>query len=113
MKAIKINAIVNLTSGLSIPAGSIVVIAEGYADIKSQSEGLIPAQVSTFVLASLAALQEGKTPIVEIADFNPVFSQLLLSVTDYATVPAETLLVDAVFNALESIYGEDVEVINL
>ena len=113
MKAIKINSIVNLTSGLSIPAGSIAVIAEGYADVKSQKDGVIPAQVATFVFASLAAIQEGKTPIVEIADFNPVFSQLELSVADYATVPAETLLVDAVFNALESIYGEDVEVINL
>jgi hypothetical protein len=113
MKAIKINAIVNLTSGLSIPAGSIAVIAEGYADVKSQKDGIIPAQVATFVFASLAAIQEGKTPIAEIADFNPVFAGLELTIANYATVPAETLLVDAVFNALESIYGEDVEVINL
>lgn len=113
MKAIKINAEVNLTSGIVLPAGSIVVIAEGYADIKSQSEGVIPAQVATFVYASLEALQNGKTPIVEIADFNPVFTGLELSVANYATVPAETLLVDAVFGALEAVYGEDVEVVNL
>lgn len=113
MKAIKINAEVNLTSGIVLPVGSIVVIAEGYADIKSQSEGLIPAQVATFVFASLEALQNGKTPIVEIADFSPVFSGLELSVANYATVPAETLLVDAVFGALEAVYGEDVEVVNL
>ena len=31
MQAIKINTNVNLTSGLSIPSGSVVVIAEGYA----------------------------------------------------------------------------------
>ncbi len=38
MQAIKLNTAVNLTSGLSIPSGSVVVIAEGYADVKSQKD---------------------------------------------------------------------------
>jgi len=38
MKAIQINSNVNLTSGLSIPSGSVCVIAEGYADVKSQKD---------------------------------------------------------------------------
>ena len=103
---IKINSSVNLSSGLSIPAGSVVTIAEGYADIKSQKDGIIPAQVATFVYASEAAYTQGLDPVSGVADFNPVFSGLELSVSDYATKTAEGLLVDAVKGALIAIYGE-------
>jgi len=114
MQAIKILSPVNLTSGLSIPSGSIVVIAEGYADVKSQKDGIIPAQIATFVFASVQALAEGKAPIQGIEDFNTTFSNLELSVVSYETIPAESLLVNAVEKSLESIYGVDnVDVIDL
>jgi hypothetical protein len=113
MKAIKILSNVNLTSGLSIPSGSVVVIAEGYADVKSQKDGFIPAQISTFVFANVQALAEGKAPIQGIQDFNTTFSGLELSVADYETKSAEVLLVNAVFNALDLIYPTQVEIITL
>jgi len=111
MQAIKILSPVNLTSGLSIPSGSIVVIAEGYADVKSQKDGVIPAQIATFVFASVEALAQGKAPIQGIEDFNTTFSGLELSVADYETLAAETLLINAVESALEAIYPNQVEVI--
>jgi hypothetical protein len=114
MQAIKILSSVNLTSGLSIPSGSIVVIAEGYADVKSQKDGIIPAQIATFVFASVQALAEGKAPIQGIQDFNTTFSNLQLSVVAYETIPAESLLVNAVYDALVAIYGaENVEQITI
>ena len=114
MKAILINTSVNLTSGLSIPSGSVVVIAEGYADVKSQKDGVIPAQIATFVFASVQALAEGKAPIQGIEDFNTTFSNLELSVVAYETIPAESLLVNAVYDALVAIYGvENVEQITV
>jgi len=113
MKAIQINTSVNLTSGLSIPLASVVVIAEGYADVKSQKDGIIPAQIATFVFASVQALAEGKAPIQGIEDFNTTFSGLELSVADYETLAAETLLINAVSNALELIYTNQIEVITL
>ena len=112
MKAIQINTPVNLTSGLSIPSGSVCVIAEGYADVKSQKDGVIPAQIATFVFASVEALAQGKAPIQGIQDFNTTFSGLELSVVSYETLSAETLLVNALESALEAIYGvENVDVI--
>ena len=112
MKAIQINTSVNLTSGLSIPSGSVCVIAEGYADVKSQKDGVIPAQIATFVFASIEALAQGKAPIQGIQDFNTTFSGLELSVVSYETLSAETLLVNALESALEAIYGvENVDVI--
>ena len=113
MKAIQINTSVNLTSGLSIPSGSVCVIAEGYADVKSQKDGVIPAQIATFVFASVEALAQGKAPIQGIQDFNTTFSGLELSVADYETKSAEVLLVNAVFNALDLIYPTQVEIISL
>jgi hypothetical protein len=113
MQAIKILSPVNLTSGLSIPSGSIVVIAEGYADVKSQKDGIIPAQIATFVFASVQALAEGKAPIQGIEDFNTSFSGLELSVTAYETQPAETLLIDAIFGALNLIYPDQVEIVTV
>jgi hypothetical protein len=110
---IKINTSVNLSSGLSIPAGSVVTIAEGYADIKSEKEGVIPAQVATFVFASEAAYQQGLEPVSGVSDFNPVFGGLELSVSDYQTKTAEALLVTAVEGALVAIYGaENISVVN-
>ena len=112
MQAIKILSPVNLTSGLSIPSGSVCVIAEGYADVKSQKDGVIPAQIATFVFASVEALAQGKAPIQGIEDFNTTFSGLELSVADYETLAAETLLVNAVELSLEAIYGvENVDII--
>ena len=113
MQVIKINQPVNLTSGLSIPSGSVVVIAEGYSDNKSQKDGVIPAQIATFVFASVEALAQGKAPIQGIQDFNITFSGLELSVSDYETKSAEVLLVNAVFNALDLIYPTQVEIISL
>jgi hypothetical protein len=114
MQAIKLNTSVNLTSGLSIPSGSVVVISEGYADVKSQKDGIIPAQIATFVFASVQALAEGKAPIQGIEDFNTTFSNLELSVVSYETIPAESLLVNAVYDALVAIYGaENVEQITI
>jgi hypothetical protein len=113
MKAIQINTSVNLTSGLSIPSGSIVVIAEGYADVKSQKDGIIPAQIATFVFASVQALTEGKAPIQGIEDFNTTFSGLELSVASYEILSAETLLVTSIYGELEKIYPEQVEIVNL
>ena len=114
MQAIKILSPVNLTSGLSIPSGSIVVIAEGYAAVKDQKDGIIPAQIATFVFASVGALAEGKAPIQGIEDFNTTFSNLELSVVAYETIPAESLLVNAVYDALVAIYGaENVEQITI
>ena len=113
MQTIQINTPVNLTSGLSIPSGSVCVIAEGYADVKSQKDGVIPAQIATFVYASVEALAQGKAPIQGIEDFNTTFSGLELSVADYETKSAEVLLVNAVFNALDLIYPTQVEIISL
>jgi len=113
MKSIQINTSVNLTSGLSIPQGSIVVIAEGYADVKSQKDGIIPAQIATFVFASVQSIAEGKAPIQGIEDFNTTFAGLELSVADYETLAAETLLINAVYSALNTIYPAQVEVVTI
>ena len=114
MKAIQINTPVNLTSGLSIPSGSVCVIAEGYADVKAQKDGVIPAQIATFVFASVEALAQGKAPIQGIQDFNTTFSGLELSVDAYETISAEALLISAVYGALASVYGpENVEQITI
>lgn len=113
MKAVKINTVVNLTSGLSIPSGSICVIAEGYADVKSQKDGVIPAQIATFVFASEAALSEGKAPIQGIEDFNTTFSSLELSVVNYETKTAEELLIGAVYDALNEVYPSQVEIVTI
>ena len=109
---IKINSSVNLSSGLTIPSGSVVTIAEGYADVKSEAEGIIPAQVATFLYASEAAMQGDATPVQGVGDFNPVFSGLELPVADYQSKTAEALLIDAVKGALEAVYGaENIEVV--
>lgn len=113
MKALKINEPVKLNSGISIPSGSIVIVTEGYCDIKSTKDAKIPAQVATSLYVSETAIAEGKSPILDIADFNSTFSGLELSISDYETKTAESLFIDAVSNALELVYPSNVEVVTL
>ena len=110
---IKINSAVGLSSGISIPSGSVVTIAEGYADVKSEADGIIPAQVATFVYASESAYTNGLDPVQGVADFSPVFSGLEVAESDYNTMAAEALFVGEVREALEAIYGaENIEVVS-
>lgn len=107
MKYIQINSNVNLQSGITLPSGSVVVIAEGYVDIKSTKDGFIPSQIATLLYASLDALISGKSSINDIADYNPVFSGLQLSIQDYETKTAQDLLVLTIYNELSKVYGSE------
>lgn len=107
MKILKIKTNVNLQSGITLPSGAVVVISEGYTDIKSAKDGYIPSQIATLVYASYEALTSGKTNVNDVQDFNPVFSGLQLSVADYQTKTAEQLLIDTVESELIKIYGAE------
>lgn len=115
MQAIKIKQVVNLTTGLTIPSGSIVVISEGYANVGAMANNLIPCNVSTNIYASLSDYQSGKSniPSNTISDFNPNFYGLSLTVSDYETLPCQSLLIGVVQSYLETIYPGNIEVINL
>lgn len=116
MKAIQINAIVNLTNGLAIPSGSVVVISEGLAQVFAQKEGLIPAQIVNYVYINKASYEDGKYPVDgnSIADFQTALYNLNLSLTNYETQTAQDLLVNAVFDYLATVYtAENLEIIDV
>jgi hypothetical protein len=115
MKAIQINATVNLNNGLQIPAGSVVVIAEGLAQVILQKDGLIPAQIVSGVYTTKDNYETGKAPVdgSSISDFNPAMYNLQLSVVSYQTVTAETLLVEAVYNYLDVVYPGNCVIIDV
>lgn len=116
MKAIQINAIVNLTNGLAIPSGSVVVISEGLAQVFAQKDGLIPAQIVNYVYINKASYEDGKYPVDgnSIADFQTALYNLNLSLTNYETQTAQDLLVNAVFEYLATVYtAENLEIIDV
>jgi hypothetical protein len=114
MKYIKINAEVALESGIKVPSGSVVIVQEGYADIKNQVDGLIPAQVRVIVYSSEQALVDGMKGIIGIGDFPTTLQYSKLPVSDYETVSAELLLIMAVYADLVLIYGEaNVEIVTI
>lgn len=115
MKAIQINATVNLNNGLQIPSGAVAVISEGLAQVFAQSAGEIPAQIVSSIYTSKDNYETGKAPVDgnSISDFNPAMYGLKLSVIDYQTVTAETLLVEAVYNALDAVYPGNCVIIDV
>lgn len=115
MKAIQINATVNLNNGLQIPAGSVVVIAEGLAQVFATKDGVIPAQIVSNVYTTKDNYETGKYPVdpSSISDFNPAMYNLELSVVSYQTVTAETLLVEAVYNSLDAVYPGNCVIIDV
>ena len=104
MKAVKINAEVNLANGLTVPSGSILVVAEAYTDNKSQKDGTIPTQVATLLYQNEQAIIDGKVSITDIADFSTTMAGNLL-VTRYETDPAETMIIEYIIATLTPIYG--------
>ena len=115
MKAIQINATVNLNNGLQIPSGSVAVISEGLAQVFATKDGVIPAQIVSAIYTSKENYESGKAPVDgnSIADFNPAMYNLQLSVVDYQTVTAETLLVEAVYNSLDAVYPGNCVIIDV
>ena len=115
MKAIQINATVNLNNGLQIPSGSIAVISEGLAQVFATKDGVIPAQIVSSVYTTKDNYETGKAPVDgnSIADFNPAMYNLSLSVVEYQTVSAETLLVEAVYNSLDAVYPGNCVIIDV
>lgn len=115
MKAIQINATVNLNNGLQIPSGAVAVISEGLAQVFATKDGVIPAQIVSNVYTSKDNYETGKAPVDgnSIADFNPAMYNLSLSVVDYQTVTAETLLVEAVYNSLDAVYPGNCVIIDV
>lgn len=115
MKAIQINAVVNLNNGLQIPSGSVAVIGEGLAQVFAQKDGFIPAQIVSNVYTSKSNYETGKAPVEgsSIADFNPAMYNLQLAVANYETETAENLLVEAVYDALNVVYPAQCEIIDV
>ena len=115
MKAIQINATVNLNNGLQIPSGSVAVISEGLAQVFATKDGVIPAQIVSNVYTTKENYETGKAPVDgnSIADFNPAMYNLELSVVSYETVTAETLLVEAVYNDLDVVYPGNCVIIDV
>jgi hypothetical protein len=115
MKAIQINATVNLNNGLQIPSGSVAVISEGLAQVFATKDGVIPAQIISNVYTTKDNYETGKAPVDgnSIADFNPAMYNLSLSVVEYQTVSAETLLVEAVYNSLDAVYPGNCVIIDV
>lgn len=113
MKVVKINAEVNLLSGMIVPTGSVLIVSEAYTDNKSQKDGIIPAQVATLLYQNEQAILDGKVSIPNVADFNTTMTGSL-DVTRYETEAAEVMLIEFVVSALIPIYGADnIEVIDL
>lgn len=111
MKAVKILVPVNLNSGLETPKNTILVITEGYADIKNKNldptldEYVIPSQIANALYLNAAAVTDPEIQaITGILDFPPVFNANL-TVTDYETMTAEDLLINGAYNALVAVYG--------
>jgi hypothetical protein len=115
MKAIKINAPVNLNSGLQVPPGAVVVISEGLAQLFKTQGGLIPAQIATDVYTSVSNYETGKAPVdrSSVADFNPVRYDVKLPVAAYETQTAQDLLLTAVYMGLEQTYPGQCEVVDV
>ena len=115
MKAIKINAPINLNSGLQVPPGSVVVISEGLAQLFKTAGGLIPAQIATDVYTSVSNYETGKAPVdrSSVVDFNPVRYDVKLPVAAYETQTAQDLLLTAVYMGLEQVYPGQCEVVDV
>ena len=103
MQVIKIKAPVNLNSGLQTPINTILIISEGYLDIKNKNNSLIPSQIATLLYLDAAAILDSREPITGVEDFQPLFKSEITT-TSYENEIAETIFIEAVYDQLIPIY---------
>lgn len=111
MKAIKIKVPVSLTTGLSVPSGSIATVGEFYLNVKNKESGKIPCQVPILLYKDIQSLD--KSPISEVADFTQLVQGEIL-VIDYETKDSETVAISEISEYLTTIYGaNNIEVVTI
>ncbi len=109
MKAIKINSIINISSGITLPTGSICTLNTGNFDFNNQTNSVINSQIYVSVFPSLQAFSEGKQPIQGITDFNTCFTNILLNVTE----GIEDAVINAIYSELNEIYPNQIEIVTI
>jgi hypothetical protein len=113
LKAIKINAPINLNTTLVIPSGAIVLVGEPSADLTAIKQDTIPCNMSIQVFVSQTAYNSGASPVKSMSDFSNYLHNLKMPLSDYETLPTQDLLIGVVRKYLETIYPNQTEVINL
>jgi len=111
MKAIKINAPINLKTGETVNSGGVVVIIGCGYEIKNKINS-VKATIQTEVYKSQNAFTNNKDNIDRIQDFNTTF-KADVSYVDYDSIKAEKLVIDIVKAQLDIIYPTFVEIVNL
>jgi hypothetical protein len=109
MKAIKINSTINTASGITLPSGSICKLSTGVFDFNNQNNSIINCEIYVSVFPSLTAYNQGKQPIQGISDFNSLFTNVLLNITE----GIENATIGAIYSELNEIYPNQIEIISL
>lgn len=121
MKALQINAPLPTTFGVDIPSGSVIIISESY--VKQQeiahrsfgengSEKCYPCQIAFRVYASVKAYEDNLDFIQGLL-MPTTMGELWIKESIYKVAPAETLIIAAVKEQLETLFPEMVEEIEL
>jgi len=120
MKVIEINSKINLTTDSTIPPGAIAIIYQSSASPfnKKMILGIeyIPFTVIISVYISLAAyvkLNIQPQPPETIKDFGTIYTDVLISVSDYETISNESNAIAIAFDQLNEVYPGNVTILNL
>jgi hypothetical protein len=111
MKAVLIKTNVPTSSGLTIPAGSICVVSEGLCKNKDENEKGIPAEIALLPYVSKEAYIAKKAPVSGV--LFPLIISDFLSVDEYEKVPAQDLLIGAIYKMLNQVFPGEVEIIDI
>lgn len=103
MKLIKINAPINLNSGVVVPAASFVGIREAYFNNNTPKDASVTTQIAIGVYTTQAKARNGKTPIADVSDFEMVYT-VEIPIADYTTKDAESVCIAEMLKILTPIY---------
>jgi len=115
MQAIQINALLNLTQGISIPS-VVLLITEVYVPLgikqqRNKENDGTQSKISVLCFASTDAYKEGKDP-VSVADFNRLF-EVVIPDQLLETQKSMEMLIGFILSELDKKYPGKCEVITL
>jgi len=116
MKVVKINTTLQTNAGFSFPAGAVVVPGQGLISVQDldRKTGEFKSQIAVNVYASEKAFVDLQNVVNNlVSQFTTTTLNVTTTLEQYQQGIAEDLIIGGIFNSLQPIYGDKLEIVEI
>jgi len=115
MKVVKINTTLQTNAGFSFPAGAVVVPGQGLISVQDldRKTGEFKSQIAVNVYASEQAFKDLQNVVNNMVSQFTTTLNVTTTLEQYQQGIAEDLIIGGIFNSLQPIYGENLQIVEI